>query len=311
MSPAALLVLYCFLILVGSLTGGWLPMMVRLTHERAQMMMSFVAGLMLGVALFVMLPHSVEQPESLDRSMLWLMAGLLTMFFLLRAFHFHQHGPVATIPDAPAEAVHGHACQHEHDHDHGRHREHDHDHDHGGTQATPHRLSWTGIGIGLTIHTLLDGMALAASVQAEAAIHPGALILGLGTFLAILLHKPLDALAITSLMAAAGWTPFSRQVVNAAFGMMVPLGVLIFYVVVGGDSVHASATVSAALAFSAGVFLCISLGDLLPEVQFHSHDRIKLSFLLLLGVGVAYGTSLIERAGHAHPHGGHAHATHR
>ena len=36
-----------------------------------------------------------------------------------------------------------------------------------------------------------------------------------------------------------------------------------------------------ALAFSAGTFLCISLGDLLPEVHFHSHDRLWLSVQLI------------------------------
>jgi zinc and cadmium transporter len=39
-----------------------------------------------------------------------------------------------------------------------------------------------------------------------------------------------------------------------------------------------------ALAFSAGTFLCIALSDLLPELQFHSHDRLKLSVALLAGV---------------------------
>jgi zinc and cadmium transporter len=47
-----------------------------------------------------------------------------------------------------------------------------------------------------------------------------------------------------------------------------------------------------ALAFAAGVFLCISLGDLLPELELHSHHRIRLSVALLLGVALAW---LIEQ----------------
>ena len=42
-----------------------------------------------------------------------------------------------------------------------------------------------------------------------------------------------------------------------------------------------------ALAFCAGTFLCIASSDLLPELQFHSHDRFKLSVALLAGLGVA------------------------
>ncbi|MCA9118000.1 MAG: hypothetical protein KDA79_23170, partial [Planctomycetaceae bacterium] len=56
--------------------------------------------------------------------------------------------------------------------------------------------------------------------------------------------------------------------------------------------------VGAALGFSAGVFLCISLGDLLPELELHSHNRLKLSLALLLGVAVAWG---VEQT-HNHPH---------
>jgi hypothetical protein len=48
----------------------------------------------------------------------------------------------------------------------------------------------------------------------------------------------------------------------------------------------------------ADYFLCIAGADLLPKLQFHAHDRVKLSLALLAGVAVA---SLIVRFGHAHP----------
>ena len=40
--------------------------------------------------------------------------------------------------------------------------------------------------------------------------------------------------------------------------------------------------------------LAISLGDLLPEVHFHSHDRFKLTFSFLLGIGLAYALRFVE-----------------
>jgi len=49
---------------------------------------------------------------------------------------------------------------------------------------------------------------------------------------------------------------------------------------------------------SAGVFLCISLGDLLPELHFHSHDRFRLSLMLLLGVAIAVAIEFLP--GHQH-----------
>lgn len=64
---------------------------------------------------------------------------------------------------------------------------------------------------------------------------------------------------------------------------------------VGNLPAHSTSTLTAvALSFSAGTFLCIALSDLLPELQFHSHDRFKLSVALLAGFFLMVGTSAIE-----------------
>ncbi len=76
---------------------------------------------------------------------------------------------------------------------------------------------------------------------------------------------------------------------------MIPLGVLFFQIGLGQLRPQAAAGWTAvALAFSAGTFLCIALSDLLPELQFHSHDRLKLSISLVAGFCLMAGTSLIE-----------------
>jgi zinc and cadmium transporter len=85
--------------------------------------------------------------------------------------------------------------------------------------------------------------------------------------------------------------------VNLAFAMVTPLGALLFFLGAGHLAHSHPAWVGAALAFCAGTFLCIACADLLPELQFHSHDRIKLSAALLAGIGVAV---LIARFGHGH-----------
>jgi zinc and cadmium transporter len=275
-----------------------------------QVTISFVAGLMLGVGLLHMVPHSIHGTGSADRSMFWLAAGLLTTFFLIRVFQFHQHAAeddeahdhhanreVSARDSFAAESKplpvfqttrpldHEHACSHHH---------------HAATAIRPHELSWLGVAIGLALHSALDGVAVAASVLVEAR-GGGAYLFGLGTLLGVLLHKPLDALSITSLMAAAGWPSRMRQTVNVGFALMCPLGAAGFYFGLSGlaDSQH-DLTVGCALAFSAGVFLCIALSDLLPELQFHKHDRMKLSVALLLGVALAWCVGFLEPK-HAHP----------
>lgn len=304
MTMYVVLVVYSLLALASSLAGGYLPMMMHLTHARAQMMMTFVAGLMLGVALFVMLPHAAMATDDLDTAIFWMTIGLLFMFFLLRTFHFHQHGPQATTPETDQIDGCGHDHDHDHDHDHGHAHSHDHSHDHshGHSHGSGgHRWSWAGVGFGLALHTLLDGVALGASVRADFG-HSHTILPGFATLLAIVLHKPLDAMAISTLMAAGGWKSGPRQLVNGLFGLMCPLGVALFLFSLGRFASHENLIIGCVLAFSAGLFLCISLGDLLPEIQFHSHDRIKLSLLLVLGVTAAYLTALLDRQSHSHSH---------
>jgi zinc and cadmium transporter len=122
------------------------------------------------------------------------------------------------------------------------------------------------------------------------------------------LHKPFDAMTIGMLMARGGWNLAWRHTINALFALAIPAGVLLFYfgLMTEADDPNAPLRqlwVAYALAFSAGTFLCISLSDLLPELQFHQHDRVKLSMALLLGLVVAYCAGRFEAATHnSHVH---------
>ena len=50
----------------------------------------------------------------------------------------------------------------------------------------------------------------------------------------------------------------------------------------------------ASLAFAARAFICIALCDLLPEVQFHSHDRLRLTLVFSLGVAISFALGWLE-----------------
>ena len=86
-----MLISYCVLVLLASLAGGWMMLSIPLTHTRLQIAISFVSGLMLGIALLHFLPDAAEQFHSLDRTVAWMLGGFLTMFFLQRFSHFHHH----------------------------------------------------------------------------------------------------------------------------------------------------------------------------------------------------------------------------
>lgn len=276
-----LLLSYSVLVLLASLAGGLVPLKLRLSHARMELALSAVAGFMLGVAFLHLLPHAVEAHGSAHDLWIpgWVMAGLVATFLVGRFLSTHQH------------EAHGHASG---GHEAGGHGA-------GAAPAAP--ASWIGAFAGFGMHTIVGGVALAASVQAEAR---ATLLPGLAMFTAIVLHKPMDAMALTTLVRAAGGGPRRLRAVNIVFGTLTGVGAILFVVL--GDALSGEAGVAAllgpALAFSAGTFLCIALSDLLPELRFHSHDRWTLTAALLGGLLLAAALAGLETA--EHDHAGHA-----
>jgi zinc and cadmium transporter len=292
---------YCVLIASASLFGGWLPQRFQITHTRMQVIVSLIAGLMLAIGIFHMLPHALEElgEQGPDQAAYGMMGGLIGMFLIMRIVFPHQHGdPTYSIParNADSSAPTGGRCP-----DHGsavpvRAACENHGH----SLAGAHRWGWLGVCLGMGLHSLIDGLALAASVESERLLGVTQLC-GLGTFLAVFLHKPLDSVSITSLMAVSGWSPRSRNWANSMFSLICPLGAGLFVVGIHEFSGYQSSIVGYALAVSAGVFLCVALGDLLPEMEFHSHNRVRLTAALIAGIALGWGIHVFDSA-HAHPH---------
>lgn len=270
-SPGATLIVYCLFAFGAALAGGALPALFNLTHTRLQVAVSFVAGLMLGLSLLGLLPHAVGHFSSAQPAAAWLLGGFLTLFFLQRFLPFHHHDVAA---GSPLEL-----CGHEHSL----------------AERSARSLNWMGVAVGLSLHSIFDGLAIAAAVASSGRGHEPAQGLGLGTALAVILHKPFGAIAIITLMAASGSGRKSRHLVNLAFASVTPLGALLFFAGAAGWAQNHPAWLGGALAFCAGTFLCIAGADLLPELQFHRHDRLKLSLALLAGLGVSL---LITQFGH-------------
>ncbi len=296
---SVVLMYYCVLIVAISVVGGMIPTWLRLTHRWMECAVSCVAGVMLGVALLHLLPHAVliavqvaareagpaapAGPSVSAISMVFgvCLLGFLVMFFVERFFCFHHHDVPSEAPDQAVADVQHFECD-AHDHAHT-----DHAHD----------ISWTGATFGLAVHSVVAGIGLAASVSHQASL---SVLPGVGAFLAIFLHKPFDSMTISTLMAKGGYSPAARAIANGVFALSIPLGVVIFYLGAPLGADESGLGVSYALAFAAGMFLCISMSDLLPELQFHHHDRLKLSAALLLGLGIAIGAARIETLAHRH-----------
>jgi zinc and cadmium transporter len=290
---------YLLLIATAAFAGGATMAFFSLGHRRMQVLLSLTAGVMLGVGLLHLLPHAFyELGRDIDTTAAWVLAGFFLMFLLERAFHGHAHhtadGDLAT-----QAAGDGHG--HHHHHGHGR----GHSHAEPSGVSRPARWAWLGAFAGLSLHSLADGAALAASVNADA-VHGTGLLAGFATFLAVLLHKPFDAGIIATLMVNAHASSRLRLIVNGLYAAVVPLGAVCFLASLRLFGEHQGDLLGIALAMAAGAFLCIAAADLLPEVQFHSHDRVLLTVSLAIGLTIAWGITTMEQVSHGHA--AHTHA---
>jgi len=121
--------------------------------------MSFVSGLMLGIAVLHLLPHATEVLGTSSHAAYFTLGGIIGMFLLLRAFHPHSHSVAATeLPSKSLPMANSSACHADAD-----------DHDHGPIghenlsvekpEAVSTAWSWLGMVFGLGLHTMMDGVA--------------------------------------------------------------------------------------------------------------------------------------------------------
>jgi zinc and cadmium transporter len=289
MSPVAWLVVYSGAILAVSLAGGSVPLLGRITHSRLQLYLSLSAGVMLGACFFHVMPEAMELSGAMFGW--WMALGAVGLFCVERFIAPHSH---ETSSKLQTEHEHDDTCAHDHEH-----------------RAAPAVSGWMAV-LGLTIHTFMNGVALAGDVHADTTKATAASwgLPGLTVFLAIALHKPADALAISTVLSRKGVKRSALSLVQLGFALMVPIGAGAFQLTQG--AIHEdlqNQLTGAALAFSAGTFLFIALSDLLPEVQFHHHDRVPLALCLVFGVVLMGGIGLLEGHSHGeHNHGEHSHS---
>ena len=126
--------------------------------------------------------------------------------------------------------------------------------------------------IGLLMHTFVDGVAVASGLRVGMGL--GALV-----FVAVLLHKFPEGLAISSLFLAAGARRSRAVLAAGALGASTLLGVVLT------DQLPLLRHYG--LAVSAGVTLYVAASNLVPELQDRPGARIPLSFVAGCGLYLA------------------------
>ena len=137
--------------------------------------------------------------------------------------------------------------------------------------------------IGLSLHSLITGMALGAGILVPK--------LGFVVFLAVILHKLPASLSLSSLFIKEHYTNARLFAYLTAFSLMVPLGAVSTYFFFENTSTTALGYL---IAFSAGTFLHVAADDLLPEVHQHSHERVSRLISFFAGLFVLWLVHLLH-----------------
>jgi zinc and cadmium transporter len=118
--------------------------------------------------------------------------------------------------------------------------------------------------VGLLMHTFVDGVAMSSGVRVSQGL--GAIV-----FMAVLLHKFPEGLAISSLFLAAGASRTRAMAAALALGLMTIAGVVLTDLI--------GPLRDYGLAISAGVTLYVGASNLVPEFQDKRGLRIPASFV--------------------------------
>lgn len=248
-----------------TMAGGSLPLLRKeLPHRHLTWLVAFSAGIILSAGLLSMLGEALELLKG-GMALLWAGIGFLVLYLLERITIIH------TCHDEECEWEAGTVSHH------------------------PAEMSPTaaaGVALwGIGFHGMIDGFALAISTES----HNAALTLMVA--IGVLLHSFPTGMSLAALMLFGGipkanaWRILalisSMAIVGAAVGLQLhnPWLLGLF----GATGMHPpDAVLGGALAFSAGNFIYIATGDLLPEAHRNRTDYgVPLSVVAGFGVNIA------------------------
>ncbi|HVT44721.1 MAG TPA: ZIP family metal transporter [Thermoanaerobaculia bacterium] len=140
--------------------------------------------------------------------------------------------------------------------------------------------------VGLTIHDLVDGIALGSGDQIPA--------LTPAIFIALVLHKIPTTFALSLLLLHGGYPRRRILLFLAVLLFAIPIGTLISGGLIAGFGENYGVTVGRLIGFSAGTFIYIGAYELLPEMQRTAKPGFGIGFFFLMGVSVMFVLMLVH-----------------
>lgn len=259
-------ILYAGLTLVIALGFGLLPLFSSMKdhQDRLKTFTSIAAGIILASAMLIVIPEgyelatheeSVSSDGNQTESKITHTSELVLGGALLAGFLFMLILEGSGI---------GHAVHEEH---------HDHDHEHGHVHVHHNDDGWMVV-LGLTLHSLTDGIAIGAAAAT------GNLALTATVAIAVLIHKAPAAfsLGVFSLHERRERKKSIQDVL--IFSLSTPVMMMLAYLALSGLETQ---MIGLAMLFSAGTFLYVATVDTLPDM--HNPETGKKALMhVLIGV---------------------------
>lgn len=143
------------------------------------------------------------------------------------------------------------------------------------TEELTGRRSGLAAYLGISLHSLLDGLALGSSAMVPALAPP--------VVFAVLAHKIPDTFSLTSILTYFGYGRRNTLVLLFLFSLLTPIGGVIALLALRGSSETA---LGLPLGLASGTFLFIATSDLLPHTHAHREGRFRNLAAVIVGIGL-------------------------
>lgn len=262
MASVMLFIVSILIMLAVSLLGAFLPHMVKMNDRQTHLMIAFSAGIFIGVLFLMFMPEAIH--ESLEAGFSALDVMYAVMFGFLAMLLLDQIVKSRVKSDCGCDE-----CMDHHSHD----------------------ITSLSAFIGLAIHACFDGLAFATAFIIGEGV-------GFAVLLAMCIHKVVVVFSLSSTFLMSNKKDSAKKYL-VTFCFISPVAAIISYLFMGGIGIEWTGL---ALAVSAGIFMFVTMCDMVPEAFHRGELRLKSFAMLAIGIVVAIGVVLLTTlvGGHVH-----------
>ncbi len=265
MDPIVLSILSVLIISLMSFIGVLtLVLQKDLLESMLIYLVAFATGALLGASFFHLIPEVIELQGGYESVIpVAILLGMLTVYVLEKIIRWHHH----------------HSVKHELVNE-------------ASANETVKPYVYNNL-IGDGLHNFIDGLSLAIAFNVSASI-------GMVAFAAILIHELAQEFGDFGILVKGGLSPKKALFFNFLSAFTAVLGVIVGIMMLNmRELVNLTNTITTVvLSITTGMFLYLSLSDLVPEL--HEEKNLKISMLTTLvgifGVVIMYMLTFIEVA---------------